>query len=73
MQKAFCWIALGLASWAPAALAQNHSNAGTEGWTAPAVLTIQAPEPSSVALLAIDLTSVGALVYLVRRRRSRNR
>ncbi len=73
MHKLFCWIALGLASLAPAALAQNHSNAGTEGWRTPAVLIIQVPEPSGLALLAIDLSSVGALVYLMRRRRSRNR
>ncbi len=40
---------------------------------APEVLTVQTPEPSSIALLAFDLTAVAALIFYVRRRTLQNR
>jgi hypothetical protein len=55
----------------PLARAQDRALTGTKALTIPAVLVIQMPEPSSPAMLAIDLLSVGGLIYVVRRRVAR--
>lgn len=49
-------------SWVSLLGAQNTVIGGAETKAASAVLVVSMPEPSSPALLAIDLLSVGALV-----------
>ena len=72
MRRAIGSLILMLAS--PATLAQAHNGLIPAGaWVIPVPTVIQAPEPWSVALLAIDLASVGALVFWVRRRGSRTK
>ena len=51
-----------LASWASAQVPAREKALGL------LMIPVAAPEPSSPALLAIDLFSVGGLVFLVRRR-----
>ena len=62
MRKVFCSTVFALLSFVPGASAA--------GQTAPfaLVVPISMPEPSSPALLAVDLLAVGALVFFLRRR-----
>jgi hypothetical protein len=66
MRKLFCSTVLALVSFVPGA------QAGTIApiQTAPLGLIIPMPEPSSPALLAVDVLSVGVLAFLLRRRKS---
>ena len=76
MRKALSFAVLVLMSFALRSQAQSTSRARVETSLAllvPALLIIQAPEPSSPALLAIDLLSVGGLVFVVRRRKSQTK
>ena len=76
MRKALSFAVLVLMSFALRSQAQSTSRARVETSLAllvPALLIIQAPEPSSPALLAIDLLSVGGLVLVVRRRKSQTK
>lgn len=75
MRKAICGAALTLAILAPATWAQNIAVSPANRLTAlvPRMLVIQMPEPSSLALLGVDLLSVGALALIFRRRPSGNR
>lgn len=62
MRKVLHSTVLALLSFVPGAYAAGH--------TVPAALIvpISMPEPSSPALLAVDLLAVGALVFFLRRR-----
>jgi len=71
MRKELGFAVLVLMFFALGSQAQNASRVRLETSSVPlvpALLIIQAPEPSSPALLAIDLLSVGGLVLVVRRR-----
>jgi len=68
MRKTFCVLMLTLACFAPYGRAANSVlKPLTTGKTGRS-LTIVMPEPSSPALLAVDLLSAGALVLFLRRR-----
>ncbi|MGO9270771.1 MAG: hypothetical protein ACLQOO_11055 [Terriglobia bacterium] len=68
MQKALYSTVIALASFAPWAHGQTGAVTGAKILTVPALLVVQMPEPSSPALLAIDLLSVGGLIVLFRHR-----
>jgi len=73
MRMTLCFAVITLVSFGPLARAQStagHQRAN-RGSTSGPVFVIQMPEPSSPALLAIDLLSVGALILLFRRRTNR--
>jgi len=76
MRKALGCAVLALMFFALGSQAQSTPRDRLETSSAPlvpALLIIQAPEPSSPALLAIDLLSVGGLVLVVRRRKSQTK
>jgi hypothetical protein len=68
MRRALYATVITLIGFAFLADAQNRAVTGAKTLTVPAVLVIQMPEPSSPALLGVDLLSVGALALLFRRR-----
>jgi hypothetical protein len=71
MKKTIVSVVLALGSLTPWALARNVGAPGnTPTPDVPAMLVIQVPEPSSLALLAIDLLSVGGVIVFLRRRAS---
>jgi hypothetical protein len=55
-------------SFAPLARAQKRAVADTRTQTGLAFLSIQMPEPPGPAVLATEFSSVGALIFLFRRR-----
>lgn len=70
MRRAVYFAVVTLVSFGLSSRAQSTAGhqRGIRGSTGGPVLIIQMPEPSSPALLAIDLLSVGALILLSRRR-----
>ncbi len=72
MRKTLYSTVIALASLAPWAHAQTGAVTGAKTLTVPAVLVVPVPEPSSPALLGIDLLSVGALIVLFRRAAGRS-
>lgn len=69
MRRALYIAVITLVSFGPSASAQSTAGhqRGNRGSTGGPVLVIQMPEPSSPALLTIDLLSAGALILLFRR------
>lgn len=68
MRKTFCVVMLTLACFAPYGRAANSVLKPLTTVKTGRSLVIQVPEPSSPALLAVDLFSAGALVLFLRRR-----
>jgi hypothetical protein len=68
MQKTCCAVLLTLACFAPFGRAENSVLKAVTPVKIGRSLTIAMPEPSSPALLAVDLLSAGALVLFLRRR-----
>ena len=70
MRKAFVLYVVTLVSFGLSARAQSAAGhqPGDKGSTGSLVLVIPMAEPSSPALLGIDLLSVGVLMLLFRRR-----
>jgi hypothetical protein len=73
MRKTLFGLLGAMAACAPGALAHSAPLSGANACSAlaPAALVIELPEPSSMALLAIDLFAVGALIFVLRRRASK--
>jgi len=61
--------AIALACVAPGAHAQNNPLTSKDMQAAVVVKKVHVPEPSSPALLAVDLLPLGAALLLLRRRR----
>ena len=66
MRKLFYSTALAFMSFVPAA----HAQAAVFVPAVPFALVVPMPEPSSPALLAVDLLAVGAAVFVLSRRKS---
>lgn len=66
MRKLFCSTILALTSFVSVA----HARAVMPAPAAPFALIIPMPEPSSPAVLAVDLLAVGAIVFMFSRRKS---
>jgi len=73
MQKAFWHATLALGVLTSGAHAQTISVAGSLLSRGGRQLVLQMPEPSSPMILVIDLLSVAALVFWIRRRELHNR
>jgi hypothetical protein len=65
----YCAV-IALVSFAPLARAQSRPNVLSPG---PQVAPVQMPEVSTTAILATDLLSVGALIFMFRRRVARTK
>jgi hypothetical protein len=68
MRKTCCAVMLTLACFAPYGRAENSVLKAVTTVKAGKSLKIAMPEPASPGLLAVDLLSAGALVFLLRRR-----
>jgi hypothetical protein len=69
MRKTWCLAVITLACFAPWARGESTVPATGTNQAARAVLAIRVPEPSSPALLTIDLLTVGIVTFLFYRRK----